>query len=299
MYSFLRRPIWILSHALIAVLVLSLVGLGLWQRARWIDERDKQQRLETLAEAPPVAYDEFLASSETDSTDVEESVRYRRVQVTGFYDAEREVAILNRSNSGAPGAWVLTPLVQADGTAVPVVRGWIPFNPLGETPPFPDSAPPSGEVTVTGNLQLTQVRGSIGPIDPATGTVNSLARVDLDRLQSQLPFDLEPAWVLLDAQEPLQPGELPAAIELQPNDPSQNFSYMMQWWIFALIAAGGYPLVLRMVARNKSKGDQTPRDEGESRDDIPWAAGLGPDGERPAPEPVIGRDRTVGASVDQ
>lgn len=279
MYSFLRRPIWILSHVLIALLVLSLVGLGLWQRARYLEEKDKKERLETLAVAPPVPYDDFLPDATTPSDDVPDSLRYRRVEVTGTYDAAREVAILNRSRDGAPGAWVLTPLVQADGTAVPVVRGWIPYDPTGETPPFPRSAPPAGVVTVTGNLQLTQERGSIGSVDPATGTLTGLSRVDLDRYQEQLPFDLEPAWVLLDAQDPPQPGDLPALVQLQTLDPSQNFSYMVQWWIFALIAACGYPLVLRMVARNKAKGDQTPDDpEGTDGDDIPWAPGLGPDG---------------------
>jgi cytochrome oxidase assembly protein ShyY1 len=277
MYSFLRRPLWILSHVLIALLVVALVGLGFWQRARYHEEKDKKERLETLAVAPPVPYDDLLADPTTSPDDVPESVRYHRVEVTGTYDAAREVAILNRSRDGAPGAWVLTPLVQADGTAVPVVRGWIPYDPEGETPPFPRSEPPTGEVTVIGNLQLTQERGSIGSVDPATGTLTGLSRVDLARYQEQLPFDLEPAWVLLDTQEPPQSGELPALVQLQTKDPSQNFSYMMQWWIFALIAACGYPLVLRVVARNKAKGDQTPDDPDD--DEIPWAAGLGPDGE--------------------
>ena len=274
MYSFLRRPIWIVSHVLIALLVLSLVGAGFWQRARFLEERDKKERLETLATGTPAAYDELVPSSVTPAAAIGESTRYQRVEVTGTYDADREVAIMNRSQGGAPGAWVMTPLVQDDGTAVPVVRGWIPYDPVGETPPFAGSEPPASRVTVTGNLQLTQVRGSFGPVDPAEGTLNGLARVDLERFQRQLPYDLEPAWVLLDGQDPAQAGGSPSVIELQPKDPSQNFSYMMQWWIFALIAACGYPLVLRMVARNRSKGDQTPHEDG---DEIPWADGLGPE----------------------
>ncbi|MCZ7630377.1 MAG: hypothetical protein M5U19_15670 [Microthrixaceae bacterium] len=34
--------------------------------------------------------------------------------------------------------------------------------------------------------------------------------------------------------------------------PSQNFSYMMQWWFFAAIAAVGYVLILRKVARSRA-----------------------------------------------
>ena len=51
------------------------------------------------------------------------------------------------------------------------------------------------------------------------------------------------------------------------SDSSQNFSYMVQWWIFALIVASGYPLVLRMLSRNKAKQDQVPV-ESDQRDGI-------------------------------
>lgn len=265
MYSFLRRPVWILSHVLIAALVVSLIGLGLWQRSRYYEEKDKADRLEQKARAEAVPLDDVV-SIDDGTADVPESERYTRVIVTGTYDAAAEVAILNRSQGGAPGAWVLTPLVQADGTAVPVVRGWIPFDAAGEErPPFPDSEPPTGPVTVTGNLQLTQERGSIGSVDADDGTLTSLARVDLDRFEQQLPYELEPAWVVLDAQEPAQPDSLPQPVEIVTSDSSQNFSYMVQWWIFALIAAAGYPLVLRMVARNKAKQDQVPV-ESDQRD---------------------------------
>ena len=33
---------------------------------------------------------------------------------------------------------------------------------------------------------------------------------------------------------------------------------MVQWWIFATIAAVGYPLILRRVARNRARGEQVP-----------------------------------------
>ncbi len=46
---------------------------------------------------------------------------------------------------------------------------------------------------------------------------------------------------------------LPDRVDLAvPSDPSQNFSYMMQWWLFAAIAAVGYLLMLRKVARSRA-----------------------------------------------
>ena len=259
MYAFLRRPAWILSHVLVVLLVACLISLGFWQRTRWIEEKDKKERLEQQASAAPRPFDEVVPpGSEVD--DVGEPLRYTRVEVTGTYDVDAEVSILNRSQAGAPGAWVLTPLVTSSGEAVPIVRGWIPYDPAGVETPFDNALPPEGEVTVTGNLQLTQRRGSVGAVDPDDGQLTALSRVDLERYAQQLPYDLAAAWVLLDGQDPAQPGQFPTLVELQTQDPTQNFSYMVQWWIFATIAAAGYPLVLRAVARSKVRGDKVPVD---------------------------------------
>lgn len=275
MYSFLRRPIWILSHVLIAVLIVVLISLGFWQRSRYFEEKDRGDRLEAAEAAPPMSLDD-LVSLNDDADRVPDLVRYKRVKITGSYDVANEVLVNNRSLDGAPGAWILTPLIQADGSAVPVVRGWVPFSVSEKPPPYTAALPPEGTVTVLGNVQLTQERESFGPADPATGKLTNLSRVDLKRFAKQLSYEIEPVYIVLDTQTPPQSGSYPALVSLQVVDPSQNFSYMLQWWVFALIAAAGYPLVLRMVARSKdpnSKGRvSVPKD-----DEIPWAAGLGPD----------------------
>jgi len=116
MYDFLRRPAWIVSHVLVAIGVLAMIGLGFWQRQRWIDERVKSDALAAQAAGTPVPLDEALADSGVDASTapaaVPESVEFRRVEVSGVYDAAGEVLVRNRSQGGAPGAWVLTPLVQ-------------------------------------------------------------------------------------------------------------------------------------------------------------------------------------------
>lgn len=252
MYAFLRQPLWILSHVLIALLVVVLIGLGFWQRERWFEERERQQAIEQRGEQAPVAY-ESVVDPRLAPIDVDPSLRFTLVQMAGTFDVDAEVAVLNRSQGGRPGAWILTPLVRDDGVAVPVVRGWIPYDPFADSPPFLDATPPSGEVTVLGSIQPTQERGSFGATDRAEGELDALSRVDVARLAQQLPYELGPAWVLLQQQSPPQPTELPQLVSLAGEDPSQNFSYMMQWWIFAAIAVGGYPLVLRGVARHRAR----------------------------------------------
>ncbi len=276
MYAFLRRPIWILSHVLIAALLVALISLGFWQRSRYYEEKNKGDRLEAAKSAPSHSLDDLVSLDDAPGS-VPDSVRYKRVQVSGTYDVANEVLVNNRSLDGAPGAWILTPLVQSDGSAVPVVRGWVPLSVAKSDPPFSEATPPEGTVEVLGNVQLTQERESFGPTDPADGTLDAFSRVDLRRFAKQLPYRLEPVYVVLDTQTPAQSGDYPALVDLQVSDPSQNFGYMVQWWVFALIAAGGYPLVLRMVARSKDPSSPK-RISVPKEDEIPWAPGLGPDG---------------------
>ncbi len=257
MYAFARRPLWILSHVVVALLILLAIGLGFWQRSRYLEETAKQERLEELAARPPVPYSEAV-DVDSSPADVDPALEFTRVEVSGVYDTEAEVAIRNHTYEGSPGAWVLTPLIQDDGTAVPVVRGWIPYDPTGQQTTFPEAAPPDGRVTVTGVLQKTQRRGSLGGVDAAEGRLAALSRVDLERYAAQLDHELAPAWVMLDGQEPPQPGDLPAVVELSAGDASQNFGYMFQWWIFALIGLIGYPLILRRVAHNRAAESAEP-----------------------------------------
>lgn len=256
MYDFARRPLWILSHVLVVVAVLVMVRLGLWQYVRWQDETETRDRIEAGLEADPVPLDEVVGDV-TDPSLVDEDVRWRRVSATGTWDTGAEVLIRNRSQGGRPGGWLLTPLVQDDGTAVAVVRGWVPLEVANEGAPFDEVAPPPGPVTVVGAVGVTQAGGGLGPTDPAEGELESLARVDLERFSAQMDAQLEPVWMTLEASEPAPASADAAAegafavVELELPSPSQNFSYMVQWWVFATIAAVGYVLILRRVAHSR------------------------------------------------
>jgi len=263
MYDFLWKPRWIISHVLILVLIVSMIGLGFWQRSRWQEESAKQDRLESRAKADPVPLDRVVQSTD-DPGAVSESVDYRRAEVTGTYDTAGEFAVRNRSFDGAPGGWVATPLVQADGTAVIVLRGWVPDESGNPSVPVAGADAPGGTVTVTGTVRRTQERGSVGATDPPTGTLTSLARLDLSRVAKQSAHPLEPVWIQADGSTPPQ-GDLPRFVDVDLPTPSQNLSYMMQWWIFTLIAIVGYPLVLRRVAHGSDRGDQVPMEDPPER----------------------------------
>ena len=240
-YRFALRPRWILSHVLVAALVVVMVNLGFWQLRRLEEKRGFNALVDARQGSPTVPV-ESLASSSPDS------VAYRSALAAGSYDTEREVMVRSRSLHEQPGVWVLTPLVLPDGRAIVVNRGWIPTQGVPDRVPA-DAAPEDGDVTITGIVMKTQTRGRFGPKDPPSGTLTDLARADIERLQQQVPYDLYPVYLQLDSQGPPQSTGLPEPLGPLELDEGPHLGYAAQWFIFSAIAAGGYPLILRRRAR--------------------------------------------------
>jgi cytochrome oxidase assembly protein ShyY1 len=114
-----------------------------------------------------------------------------------------------------------------------------------------NAEPPTGPVTVTGLLQETQTKELFGATDPSTGRLTDMARVDVARMQQQIPYPVIPAWVQLQTQQPPQPGPEPELIAAPVLDDGPHLSYAVQWFIFSIIAIFGYPMILRRTARNQ------------------------------------------------
>ncbi|MEY2402475.1 MAG: hypothetical protein QOD38_26 [Acidimicrobiaceae bacterium] len=253
-YRFALRPKWLLSHVLVLALVVVMINLGFWQLRR-LDEKkaynSSVRANESLAVAP---IDTLLQPSDPASTGA--AVAFRRVTITGEYDRTNEVIVRARSLNERPGVWVATPLRLASGDAVLVVRGFLPTQ---GTPDFvpPDAEPPTGQVTIDGLVQETQTRGTFGPTDP-DGRLTNIARVDVARVQQQVPYPLYPVWVQLTRSEPAQAGPEPEALPEPVLDEGPHLSYAIQWFIFSTIAAAGYPMILRRSARNRGLIDDEP-----------------------------------------
>jgi surfeit locus 1 family protein len=254
-YRFLWKPRWILSHIFVLTVVVVFVSLGFWQLRR-LDERKTYNALvESRQDLPSVGLDELVPAGSASTADDVDAVIYRPVTVTGTFRPDQEVLIRNRTFDGVPGYWVLTPLVQADGTAVAVNRGWVPYGPTNPDGPWTTFAPPTGTVTVTGMVQASQVRsdGLIGgPRDADEGRLTTLSRVDIGRLQHQVEEPLYPLAVDLRTLDPAQNGDLPFPVPPPELSEGPHLSYAGQWFIFATLTMIVYPLLLRRVARNKA-----------------------------------------------
>jgi surfeit locus 1 family protein len=238
----------------VAILVVTMLLLGFWQLRRLDEKRDYAALVEARQAEPAVDVAAVVPAGEAVDAPVVDAVLYRNVTATGVYEDADAVVVENRTFNGASGAWVLTPLRLADGSAVLVNRGFIGFDSEGAivAPPAPE-----GEVTVTGLVQPSQERGRFGPTD-AEGELDVLARVDLARLAAQVDYELLPAYIqLVDSSPPeaaVPEGE-PALVPLGTPRPSEgpHLAYAVQWFIFTTIAAGGYVLLLRRVARDQAK----------------------------------------------
>jgi len=266
-YRFALRPRWIVSHLLVAALVVTMVNLGFWQLRR-LDEKRRHNRLVERRTSQPVAAVADVLPAGTGTADVD-PVELRRVRASGTFDAGAQLLVRGRSLDGRPGSWVVAPLRLADGRVLVVNRGWIPNDGSLDAVPRRFAAP-TGRVTVTGLLQRTETRGRLGATDPSTGRVGSLARLDVAHYARQLRAEAVPAWVQLTDQVPaVDAAVAPRPLGPPTLDEGPHFGYAMQWFIFSAIAVIGYPLVLRRVARERAADDDDVDLDGPDPHDVP------------------------------
>lgn len=271
MYRFALRPWWIVSHVVVLMIIVTFVALGFWQLRRLDEVRDRNAQLaERLAE-PAVPVEELVPLG---TDEVAEAAVDHQATATGTYRVDETVLIRGRSLDDQPGSWIVVPLELADGQVLAVNRGWIRNDGRYSAVPEENRAVPAGEVTVHGILHPTQERGTLGAVDPPDGTLDSLARIDLARLDQQTDGELMPVWLQLTEAEPGAPEGSPRPLAPPVvDDEGPHLSYAVQWFIFTTIAIVGYPLILRRAARDRS---------GRHPDDAPGLDDADPD-DAPAP----------------
>ena len=105
MYRFLRSPRWIGLGLLMTLAAATMVGLGLWQLARYHYRSDINARIDAAGSRSPVALGEALAApvrAGTAGAPPSADTAWTRVSVTGRYDPSHE--ILARTSAWLSGA---------------------------------------------------------------------------------------------------------------------------------------------------------------------------------------------------
>src|SRR5207342_2759203 len=232
----------------VAVLVaVTCVALGIWQIARLHQKQQFNAAVRAGLAVAPAPVDAVLI----DGVDPD-AVRYRRATATGTYDTEHGFVLYARTQDSQAGNHLLTPLMLSDGRAILVDRGWVPLD--VDEPGAPEAAPPSGAVDVEGVLFSSE--GDLpGIADAGSPVETTLSRLDLGTIQAQLPYPIEPSYLLLQGQTPAQPDELPEPASLPELSEGPHLSYAIQWFTFAAIAIAGCGVLALREGRDPRAAD--------------------------------------------
>jgi len=303
-YRFLLTPRWLGAAALTVAAAVVMVMLGNWQLRRY-EERsainDRIDAADSVAAVPVASLLTRPTASGAAGSSPGKRLAWTKVTASGRYDPAHEIQARGRTVNGDVGFEIVTPLVLDDGSAVLVDRGWVPAPAEGATgaPTVPPA--PSGQVTVVGQLHLSESRPA--PIEHRDGRLDT-RRISLPKLAHEMPYPVYGAYVLLTEQTPTADQAF-TRIPIDHEDAWQNGGYAVQWWLFAVMALFAYGWQARKEAQTLAgkrpespKREQLPRtgDRVAEADQMRAASGS----DRTAPvDRVEEADRRRAAPIDR
>jgi cytochrome oxidase assembly protein ShyY1 len=219
---------------------------GTWQIARLEQKIGWNHELRHNAHLAPVPVSDVLpiAGGKRPS---DHKVEFRTVTASGTFDATHQELVRHRSVNDTTGYLVLTPL-RTDAGALLIVRGFIAES--GATPIAP--APPTGSQTVrvrvqpgdtTNDRAATLSGGQVESINP----VEQAARLGTPVYAGYA--ELLPNQPGIGSLETIPAPDLsnPAGGAVEP----QHLAYIIQWYLFALLALAAPIAMVRAETRHK------------------------------------------------
>ena len=240
------RPRWIVFSVLVAFVSVACVFLGFWQLSRLDERRASNAVLVSRLAREPIPLEDLRSALgpeqgiEVDPADYE----HTKVTATGRLSDRGRVLVRSQVVNGQAGVHGVYAMELDDGTAVLVNVGWFPLD--VEIGSIGDALGESGQVEVTGLVRADQKRPALGRAEP-TGPLDTVARIDIDRIQQQVELPLLPFWIQL--VEPHDPGRLPIPVPLPELGEGPHLSYAVQWFSFGAVAVIGYVALMRRELR--------------------------------------------------
>lgn len=240
------RGRWLPATIAVALAVAAMLALCVWQLSRLEQRRAANALVLARLNEPALRVD----GSALDPA----AVNLRRAIVRGVFDYDQEIVLRNRTYGEMPGVHLLVPLrITGTDVAVLVDRGWIPFELAGpeQRAAFHNAV---GEVEVQGILRVGQSRrSSLSPADPPLGPdrprLDAWFRVDLPRIQEQMPYPLLPVFLEEETPTGAEPRWLPRPDPDIQLDEGSHLLYAVQWAAFAGILAAGYAFFFQAHSR--------------------------------------------------
>jgi len=241
-FTILFNRHWIKTTILVVAAITVMVRLGIWQLDRLEQRRAFNARVEAQLAQP------VLELSNHNVFAGLEDMEYRSVVVRGTYSHEYQVVLRNQIWESQLGVHLLTPLlIDGSDRVVLVDRGWVPFEDFtgGKLAQYDEP----GTVEVRGMIRRGQTIAEIGGRTdqiPGPGEEPLLAwnLVNVAGIASQTPYDFLQIYIQ-QAPDPDWTG-LPyrSLPELELTE-GPHMGYAVQWFLFSLILAVGYPLYVR------------------------------------------------------
>jgi len=232
----------------VAVVLVTLLWLGVWQVQRLGWKRDLIARVERRLTADPVAAPGPASWPGLSRPEDE----YRRLRVRGQFVHELET-LVHASTEFGSGYWVMTPLRCDDGFWLWVNRGFVPAEQRERAGRA--ASEPRGPQDVRGLLRLTEPKGSVLQSNQAvqgrwySRDVQALA--DTRRLGTPAwPGPVAPYFVDAVA-EPATPSAWPRAGLTVVSFPNHHLAYALTWFALAALLAGTVGHLLRSSARRR------------------------------------------------
>jgi len=257
------RGRWLWATLLVLAAAACTLALCFWQIGRLQQRRAANAAILARMNQPALRLDGGALDAD--------AANLRRAVVRGVYDFSQEIVLRNRTYGEVPGVHVLVPLritgqrqmptfrklasvPLAESEAVLLVdRGWIPFELATESgrAAFHEAV---GEVEVRGILRQSQARLSrFSPADPPLGPgrprLAAWFRVDLPRIQEQMPYPLLGLFLEEETPPGVQPRWLPRPDPDIRLDEGSHLLYAIQWAAFTGILLLGYAFLFHTRTR--------------------------------------------------
>jgi cytochrome oxidase assembly protein ShyY1 len=251
----LRQPRYAALSVLMIIVAAACALAGTWQIARLAGKAgaNAELRHNAHAAAAPVA-DVLPLVGAPDAPPRAHRIQFRTVTLTGRYDPGGQGLVRQRIVEDNTGFLVLTPL-RTVGATLLVVRGFISdANSTVVAPPVPDA--PTGPVTVTARLQ---------PADERHDQAGQLRDGQLESINpgeqsARLGGPVFDGYAELKAGQPGTAGltaipkpdlSNPAGGAIEP----QHLAYIIQWYLFALLALAAPIAMVRAETRERDERD--------------------------------------------
>jgi cytochrome oxidase assembly protein ShyY1 len=246
---------WIKWLAVVVVFAIACGFLSNWQFHRREEKLVRINRVLANFNTPAAPVDELLPRLNSWNPELE----WRAVTLEGHFLPTKFLLVRNRPNQGSPGFEQVVPFEASSGRILLVSRGWLPTGNQQDAPdlnPLPDST----ERTIVVRLRPSETH------DSRTAPERQVPNIEVPRLAKLLGLGEHYAKtygrLYSDStnQAQLRPLESP------PTDEGNNFSYALQWIVFAVMAFVALGWMIRQerdraLGRIRTRVRKRPSDE--------------------------------------